>query len=390
VKYELIPLGELGEIVSGSTPDTTNNTYWGGGIPWITPADLTNHEGVYFTGNLRKITEAGYKSCSTTMIRAGSILFSSRAPIGHCAVTTFPLCTNQGFKSIVPYERLNVVYGFFALKYFTPQIEALGRGATFTEVNKEIFESFSIPLPPLPEQQRIAAILQKADRLRSLRRYAHRLSDGYLQSVFLEMFGDPGKNPHKWSTDRLGNIVNINPPGHNALPQDLEVSFIPMAAVDDISATIIIYDKRKVNEVSKGYTPFIEGDVLFAKITPCMENGKAAIATGLCNRIGFGSTEFHVLRPAEKTTADWILQLVRRQEFRNLAAMSFTGTAGQQRVPTSFLEDFFVPIPPLEVQNQFAKICEEHKIFTKRVVESSRQAEHLFQSLLGRAFAGEL
>jgi type I restriction enzyme S subunit len=110
------------------------------------------------------------------MLPAHSILFSSRAPIGHCAVTAYPLCTNQGFKSIIPNHRLDPVYGFFALMFFTPRIVALGRGATFLEVNKEIIENFELPIPPIPEQKRIAAILSKADRLRRLRRYARTLS----------------------------------------------------------------------------------------------------------------------------------------------------------------------------------------------------------------------
>src|ERR1051325_4393008 len=108
------PLGELGEIVSGSTPDTSIKEYWGGDIPWITPADLTNHFGVYFKGELRKITKLGFESCSTRLLPPGVILFSSRAPIGHCAVTTFPLCTNQGFKSIIPNSQLYSAYCYYA------------------------------------------------------------------------------------------------------------------------------------------------------------------------------------------------------------------------------------------------------------------------------------
>src|SRR5437870_2699095 len=131
---KFIPLRELGEIVSGSTPDTSNKAYWGGDIQWITPADLTEHAGIYFRGKLRKITKAGYNSCSTKLLPPGSILFSSRAPIGHCVVTAFPLCTNQGFKSIIPNEKLDPVYCFFALKFFTPELIELGRGATFLEI----------------------------------------------------------------------------------------------------------------------------------------------------------------------------------------------------------------------------------------------------------------
>ena len=144
------------------------------------------------------------------MLPAGSILFSSRAPIGHCAVTSFPLCTNQGFKSIIPNERLDAIYGFFTLKFFTPQIEALGRGATFTEVNKEIFESFCIPLPPLPEQRRIADLLSRADRLCRLRRVGDELSDSLLQSVFLEMFGDLKTNRKKWDMCIIDDVVEFS------------------------------------------------------------------------------------------------------------------------------------------------------------------------------------
>ena len=143
--YKYVPLAELGEIVAGSTPDTFVKEYWGGDIPWITPADLTDHQGIFFNGKLRKITDAGYRSCSTRMLPPGSILYSCRAPIGHCAVTAYPLCTNQGFKSIIPNERLDAVYGYFALKHLTPKIENLGRGATFTEVNKEIFGTILYP-----------------------------------------------------------------------------------------------------------------------------------------------------------------------------------------------------------------------------------------------------
>jgi type I restriction enzyme, S subunit len=110
VKAELLPLGELGDIVSGSTPKTNVKDFWNGDIPWITPADLSNHEGVWFRGKLKRITRSGFEACSTRMLPQGSILFSSRAPIGHCAVAAYPLCTNQGFKSLVPNERLDPVH----------------------------------------------------------------------------------------------------------------------------------------------------------------------------------------------------------------------------------------------------------------------------------------
>ncbi len=203
-----VPLGELGDIISGSTPKTGVPEFWNGDIPWVTPADLSEHDGIYFHGKPKKITQAGFKSCSTTMLLPGSILFSSRAPIGHCAVTTFPLCTNQGFKNIVPNKRLDPLYGYFALKFITPSIIAKGRGATFAEVTKDMMEEVQIPYCDLPEQQRIAELLEQADRLRRTRRYALELSDTFLPAAFLELFGDPARNPKGWTEHELGEVVS--------------------------------------------------------------------------------------------------------------------------------------------------------------------------------------
>src|ERR1700722_17857480 len=181
MKMQTVPLCELGEVVSGSTPKTGVPEFWNGDIPWITPADLSNHDGIYFHGTPNK--------SSTAMLPPGSILFSSRAPIGHCALTAYPVCTNQGFKNVVPNKRLNPVYGYFALKFLTPAIVAMGRGATFAEINKELFETVQVPYCDLPEQRRIAAQLEQADRLRPPRRYALELTDTFLPAAFLELFG---------------------------------------------------------------------------------------------------------------------------------------------------------------------------------------------------------
>ena len=124
------------------------------------------------------------------------------------------------------------------------------------------------------------------------------------------------------------------------------MSFVPMAAVDETTASVTAPESRPVETLSKGYTRFRDGDVLFAKITPSMENGKAAVAVGLESGVGFGSTEFHVLRPSEDALPEWILAFVRQPEFREAAKASFTGTAGQQRVPAEFVRQIPNRSPP--------------------------------------------
>jgi type I restriction enzyme S subunit len=200
-------LGDVATIVSGSTPDTSNKSYWTGDIPWVTPADLAKNDGVFYEGNPRKITKAGYDSCSTAMIPAGSILFSSRAPIGHCAIAAYPLCTNQGFKNVVPGEMLDSLYGYYALRRFTDDIASMGHGATFDEVTKEMMENFQIPLPSLDEQRRVAAVLRAADGERRRRRYTQSLSDALLREIFVQMFGDLITNERGWEVEPLGTYI---------------------------------------------------------------------------------------------------------------------------------------------------------------------------------------
>ena len=139
----------------------------------------------------------------------------------------------------------------------------------------------------------------------------------------------------------------------------MQVSFVPMTAVSENGA-IKTAEKKTYDEVKVGFTYFAENDVLFAKITPCMENGKGAVAVGLCNGIGFGSTEFHVLRPLNgRSNPYWLYSLISFDTFRKDAAANMTGSAGQRRVPSIFLKKYKITLPPFELQNQFADFVHE-------------------------------
>ncbi len=156
---------------------------------------------------------------------------------------------------------------------------------------------------------------------------------------------------------KLGDVCTVNPPKKlsQALYENKKVSFISMSDVTE-EGKIFTNNKKSYSEVNKGFSYFLEDDVLFAKITPCMENGKGAIARGLINSLGVGSTEFHVLRPDKKfVTSEWIYRCVSFQKFRKLAEINMTGSAGQKRVPKKFLENVKIPLPPLETQKQIAK-----------------------------------
>ena len=154
-----------------------------------------------------------------------------------------------------------------------------------------------------------------------------------------------------------------------------------MAAVDEVSGTIRDRQVRSFSEVKKGYTHFMDADVLFAKITPCMENGKAAIASSLSSGLGFGSTEFHVLRAKEEVLPEWLFYFVRQPAFRGEAKRNFTGTAGQQRVPTTFLSAAEIPVPPLPEQRRIVDLLSRAEGIVRLRREAEKKAAELIPAL---------
>ena len=176
-------------------------------------------------------------------------------------------------------------------------------------------------------------------------------------SQFIEMFGNPLSSKQKNELKRLGQCCIINPRRPNiALCDTDKVSFIPMPAVSEDGYLVDMADEE-YGKVKKGFTYFENNDVLFAKITPCMENGKGAIAYGLTNGIGVGSTEFHVLRPINGISSPyWLLTLTRMPIFRERAAKNMSGTGGQKRVSASYLNHFMVGLPAIEEQRRFEAI----------------------------------
>jgi len=167
--------------------------------------------------------------------------------------------------------------------------------------------------------------------------------------------------PAGWCEAPLPQVAHVNPAHPIETPDDdTLVSFVPMASVETLSGRLDASNHRPWHEVKKGYTRFQEGDVLFAKITPCMENGKAALARALSSGIGAGSTEFHVVRPSPAVRPELLLHYVLQEEFRKSARAEMTGTAGQLRVPGRFLEEQSIPVPPLPEQSRIVEALESY------------------------------
>ena len=156
---------EISQIVNGSTPSTSNSAFWNGNIIWITPKDLTNFSERYIYKGHINITQEGYKSCSTKLVPKGTILLSSRAPIGYIAIAGNELCTNQGFKSIICNEKVNNFYLYYWLLKNVDYLKSISSGATFKELSKDTLENVEINLPSLTEQQHIVNTIGTLDDL---------------------------------------------------------------------------------------------------------------------------------------------------------------------------------------------------------------------------------
>jgi type I restriction enzyme S subunit len=182
-------------------------------------------------------------------------------------------------------------------------------------------------------------------------------------------------------TAKLADVADLNPPLAVSPSSGDDVSFLPMAAVDAESATAANSETRRYSEVSKGYTPFLDGDVLVAKITPCFENGKIAQAR-LTRRFGFGSTEFHVVRPrSDRLDARYAVHFLRQDRIRKQGERRMTGSAGQRRVPEHFLAGLTIPLPPLPEQRRIAEILDKADELRAKRRAGLAQLDTLTQSI---------
>ena len=314
------------------------------------------------------------KGCFTTddvgpafirVFKPGQILYGSRRTYlkkiavadfeGVCANTTFVFETKDPHafeQRLLPFIMLS--------KDFTTWSIAKSKGSTNPYVLFSDLADFEFELPPLEEQKVLVDKLWAAYRLKEAYKKLLVATDEMVKSQFIEMFGNPLSLNQKNELKRLGECCILNPRRPNiALCDTDKVSFIPLPAVSEDGYLVDMTDEE-YGKVKKGFTYFENNDVLFAKITPCMENGKGAIVHGLTNGIGMGSTEFHVLRPINGISSPyWLLALTRMPIFRERAAKNMSGTGGQKRVSASYLDHFMVGLPAIEEQRRFEAIYKQ-------------------------------
>ena len=209
-----VKLSELGEIVGGSTPATKNIENYDGNISWITPKDLANYNKIFIESGERSITEKGFKSSSTKMLPKNSVLFTSRAPIGYIAIAEKELCTNQGFKSIIPNNNVDYIFLYYLLKYNKEYIASFGSGTTFKEVSGTVMKNIEVNIPDtIEEQKKIANILYSIDKKIELN---NQINDNLLELIN-NLYKESFSNIEEYKqADEIANItIGKTPPRSN-------------------------------------------------------------------------------------------------------------------------------------------------------------------------------
>ena len=299
----------------------------------------------------------------------------------------------------------------FQSKYFREFMlsNVSGVGGSLMRAQPKYVQTYPIPLPPLSEQQRIVErieeLLAKLDeakeRLQEVAdsfavRKAAILHKAFTGELTKQWRLENGVSDESWEDKLLGDVCTVNPKKIDAknLDDNLEVSFVPMAAVSDVLGEIVNHEVKNLQDVRTGFTNFSKGDVIFAKITPCMENGKSAIVGPLVNDIGYGSTEFYVLRCKEELNNKYLYHMVRNTTFRAEAKAVMTGVVGQQRVPKTFLQEYQLLLPTLSEQHEIVRLIDDLLARERAAQQAAEQAlasiDLMKKSILARAFRGEL
>lgn len=405
--WKEIKLKELvSEMGDGGTPSTLNEGNFGGDIPWVVVDDVKPE--IYSTKD--SLTEQGFKSCSAKMWDIGTIILTTGATIGKVGIAKVPLCTKQGITGIVCNEYANNLFIRYWLEANEEQLIRFAQGTTFKEIRTRPLGNLKIMIPnpftkeSVDEQSAIAAILSKVDEaiaaVQASIAAAERLKKSLMQNLLTgrmkpdgtlrkedEFYLDEkfGRVPKGWEVKAIGDkdVCKINPVYKYKKKEVYD--FIPMEAIKENFEGVDYVEKQVIDNGS--YTRFKAGDILFAKITPCSENGKVAYIDHIDSEVGFASTEFIVFHPTENVDGKYVYLLLSSGNVHRLAISLMEGTTGRQRIPWKiFRNRIFVPMPDKEEQN---KIVEKILVFDKKnsynyskIAVLERLKKSLMQNLL--------
>ena len=375
-------LGDICTVVSGSTPKTGVAEYWDGNVKWITPAEL-NEDSFYITDSVRHITEDGKEKTGLSYLPKGTVILSSRAPIGKTAIAGCEMCCNQGFKNLICSDAVYNEYLYFFLNSKTDYLNSLGRGATFKEISKSIVEKVEIPLPNIEKQHQIVKELKATRNLITHRKQQLTKLDELIKARFVEMFGDPVTNPFNWPTVELGQrceIITGNTPSR-AEPENYG-TFIEWIKSDNINtpSTFLTPAQEYLSEVGFQKCRFVEsGSLLMTCIAGSLNCiGNVAVTN---RRVAFNQQINAITPTCDNVLYLYWLMILSKPAIHKTINMALKGILSKSQ-----LSSIKFPFPSIECQNQFAAFVAEVDKSKVEVQKALDQTQLLFDSLMQQYF----
>lgn len=381
--WEYKKLGEVCEVVSGSTPKTNVPEYWGEGHYWVTPAEL-NDTIVYIDKTERQITDEALTKTKLRLLPVGTVLLSSRAPIGKVAITKTEMYCNQGFKNCICSDSIYNKYLFYFLRLKKEYLNSLGRGATFKEISKSIVESISIPLPPKSTQLSIVSELDKINELIRLKKEQLKDYDNLAQSIFYEMFGDPVENDKGWEVSTYSKCFNIGSGGtpSKSVPEYWDNGNIPWIGSNMCQNCIITETDGKFitqEGLNNSSTKYLEvGTVLVALVGATI--GKVALLrTPTC-------TNQNVAFIKANESKDFVPEYVFYNLMGQYEEFMKIGKGDFKMANQAFIKALPILSPPLPLQHLFAQRIEQIEHQKSEVTKAITDLETLLASRMQHWF----
>ena len=384
---EYVRLGDVCTVISGSTPKSNIPEYWDGDVIWITPAEL-NESSYIIRDSIRHITTKAVSDTSLRSFPAGTVILSSRAPIGKTAIAGCEMYCNQGFKNLICSSRINNKYLYCFLSCKTDYLNSLGRGATFKEISKNIVEDIIIPLPEISEQKKIAA---KFEHIRNVKQNYERqreLLDELIKSRFIELFGDPVDNEMQWPTKSLEEacrvIVDCPHSTPNYTSQNTGFMCIRTSIV---KKNYIIWDdiefisEEEYNKRIQRKKPE-KGDVIYTREGAIL--GIAAVIDKECN-VALGQRAMLLSPDANQCNSIFLCNAMNCDSFLANALKGQSGSASPH-INVGDIKAFKMIMPPIKLQQQFAAFVAQVDKSKFVVQKSLQELETLKKSLMQQYF----
>lgn len=373
-------LGDVCTVVSGSTPKSTVPEYWDGDIKWITPAELSNDTYI-INDSARHITALGVAKTGLKSFPAGTVILSSRAPIGKTAIAGCEMFCNQGFKNLICSEKIDSKYLYYFLSGKTDYLNSLGRGATFKEISKAIVENIEIPLPEVEEQKRIAACFERLLRLIQLQKAELEELDKLVKSRFIELFGDPQRNPHGYKHTKLSDIATY----YNGLtykPENVAAEGTIVLRSSNIQNSQLDFaDTIRVDCAIKERLMVQKNDILM-----CSRNGsaklvgKVALIKDIQEPMSFGAFMMII----RSHYFGYLMTYFQMDAFRQQIKTGATTTINQ--ITGRMLDDVTIPLPPMSLVDQFAAFVKQIDKSKFEIKQSLEKLELLKKALMQKYF----